>query len=122
MGDRANFGFKQGDNTLFLYGHTAGEGMMNTLATALKAAEPRWNDDAYGTRITISHIIGHDWTSEYGWGLSINSLRDNEHSVPIVNWADGTVSLYSASWDKPFVQDNPKFTMPISAFVDKFMK
>jgi len=49
-------------------------------------------------------------------------LCDNEHSVPVVDFKTQTVSLYDASWDIPFTQTNPKFTMGFDAFVNKFAK
>jgi len=123
IGDRANFGFKQTDgNTIFLYSHWGGEGMMNTLAEALYHAKPRWSDCHYGARMAISHIIGNDWKDELGFGISVNQLCDNEHSVPVVDFKTQTVSLYDASWDIPFTQTNPKFTMGFDAFVNKFAK
>jgi hypothetical protein len=95
MGDRANFGFKQNNgDTLFLYGHWAGHNMLGNLAAALSAAEPRWGDSSYATRIATSHLIGDEWTSTTGWGFSINRLDDNEHKVPVVNWAEQTVTLF----------------------------
>ena len=119
MGDRANFGFTEGNGkpTLYLYGHSAGYEMLSNLAHALEAARPRWSDPAYGTRITISHMIGEDWNSEYGWGLSIDYLCDNEHSIPVVDWDKQTVSLY-ADIDSL----TSKFTMSLDAFVKKFAK
>ena len=123
MGDRANFGLKQSDgNTIFLYSHWGGEGMMNTLAEALASARPRWNDEGYATRIMISQIIGNDWAEETGYGLYVNQIGDNEHSVPVVDFDSQTVSLYEASWNIRFVQENPKFTMGFEAFINKFAK
>jgi hypothetical protein len=123
MGDRANFGLKQSDgNTIFLYSHWGGEGMMDTLANALAVARPRWHDEGYATRIIISQIIGSDWREETGYGLYINEIPDNEHSIPVVDFVSQTVSLYEASWSIPFVQENPKFTMPFEAFISKFAK
>lgn len=94
MGDRANFGFKdrKGD-TVFLYGHWAGHRMLENLADAVSAAEPRWDDEAYATRISISHLINDEWKSETGWGISVNTLADNEHKVPIINWSAKTFTL-----------------------------
>ena len=94
MGDRANFGFKQSDgNTIFLYGHWAGHEMLANLASAVSAAEPRWQDESYATRIAISNLIGEDWKSETGWGLSVNRILDNEHKVPVIDWAEQTFTL-----------------------------
>jgi hypothetical protein len=94
MGDRANFGFKdrKGD-TVFLYGHWAGHRMLENLANAVEAARPRWQDETYATRIAISHLINDEWKSETGWGISINTLADNEHKVPVINWAAKTFTL-----------------------------
>lgn len=95
MGNRANYGFRTGDDTLFLYGHWAGEpGMAERFATALSAATPRFDDGSYATRITISQLIGDDWDKETGWGLFINELGDNENPVFIVDWEMQTVERY----------------------------
>ena len=94
MGDRANFGFKdrKGD-TVFLYGHWAGHRMLENLADAVQAAEPRWNDEGYATRIAISQLINDEWPSETGWGITVNELADNEHKVPIIDWSNNTFTL-----------------------------
>ena len=94
MGDRANFGFKdrKGD-TIFLYGHWAGHQMLQNLADAVQIAYPRWSDESYATRICISQLVNEEWSSETGWGLSVNELGDNEHKVPIINWSDKTFTL-----------------------------
>jgi hypothetical protein len=95
MGDRANFGFVQNNgDVLYLYGHWAGHNMLGNLAAALAAAEPRWGDPSYATRIATSNLIGEDWKSTTGWGFSINRLEDNEHKVPVVNWDAQTVTLF----------------------------
>jgi hypothetical protein len=120
MGDRANFGFAQGEDTIYLYGHWAGYEMLKTLADALAVTKPRWNDVHYGTRWTISNIIGNDWASEYGWGLSVNTLCDNEHSVPVVDFEAGTVSLQDYEWRSGKVGTDAKFVMTIPVFVEKF--
>lgn len=94
MGDRANFGFKdrKGD-TVFLYGHWAGHRMLENLADAVQAAEPRWTDESYATRIAISRLINEEWPSETGWGITVNELADNEHKVPIIDWSNNTFTL-----------------------------
>jgi hypothetical protein len=122
MGDRANFGFRQSNgDTIYLYGHWAGSQMMNRLATALETARPRWSDESYATRICISQIIGDEWDQEYSWGISTH-IGDNEHSVPIVDWGQQTVSLFEHNWGKDIDETNPKFTMSLDAFVQKFVK
>jgi hypothetical protein len=115
MGDRANFGFKdrKGD-TVFLYGHWAGYRMLENLADAVNAAQPRWNDEEYATRIAISHLVGDEWKSETGWGISINRLADNEHKVPIINWAAKTFTLMEEDLETVV------FSTTIEAFVSKY--
>lgn len=124
MGDRANFGFQEtaGAPIVSLYAHWGGHEMMANLAYALDKARPRWNDSGYATRICISQIIGDRWDDELGYGIYVDTLGDNEHSVPLVNWADRTVSLYRSDfwWWKD--ASDPKFTMDFDAFINKFHK
>jgi len=54
MGDRANFGFRDSkENIIFLYGHWAGHRMLENLADAVQAAEPRWGDESYAKTFTL---------------------------------------------------------------------
>lgn len=122
MGDRANFGFRQTDESvIYLYGHWAGYGMMDRLAQAIETARPRWNDEMYATRIAISQLIGDEWDQEYSWGIA-NHIGDNEHSVPIVDWNAKTVTLYPHTWEDGVMFDSPKFVMGLEEFVNKFHK
>jgi hypothetical protein len=95
MGDRANFGFRdsKGD-TVYLYGHWAGYNMLANLADAVTAAESRWTDESYATRICISHLVGNEWDKTTGWGISVNRILDNEHKVPVIDWTEQTFTLY----------------------------
>lgn len=99
MGDRANFGFRIGRpdyrHTLYLYGHWAGENMLDRLANALKEAGPRWNDEAYATRIVTSQLVGDRWPYTTGWGLTLDYLCDSEHDVPVVDFEAGTVTIHA---------------------------
>jgi hypothetical protein len=115
MGDRANFGFKDSkDNIVFLYGHWAGHRMLENLADAVSAAEPRWQDESYATRITISQLIKDEWASETGWGITVNELADNEHKVPIIDWKNQTFTLMEEDL-KTVV-----FSTTLDAFVTKY--
>jgi hypothetical protein len=115
MGDRANFGFRDSkENIVFLYGHWAGFRMLENLADAVQAAEPRWNDESYATRIAISHLIKDEWKSETGWGITVNELADNEHKVPIIDWANKTFTLMEEDL-KTVV-----FTTDLEKFVAKY--
>lgn len=124
MGDRATFVFEQGDanSAIYLYGHWAGDGMMNILASAIEISRPRWDDESYATRIVISQIIGNEWQEEMGWGIS-TYFCDSEHSVPIVNFQTQTIKLIPNSWDIKFdINAEPKFTMGFDQFINKFAK
>jgi len=126
VGDRANFGFKQSNgNTIVVYGHWAGNGMLDLLARAVQAAEPRWSDESYATRIAISNLIRDEWPSQTGWGITVNERSDNEHKIPIINFSTKTFSLHE---EAPFdegeikgVSDEPLFTMELSSFVNKYV-
>jgi hypothetical protein len=123
MGDRATFVFEQGDgNAIYLYGHWAGDQMMNRLATAIDRASVRWSDESYATRIAISQIIGLDWDQELSWGIS-TYFCDSEHSVPVVSFKTQSVRLIPHSWDKKFdIDAEPKFVMSFDNFIKKFSK
>jgi len=126
MGNRANYGFRSNDDTLFLYGHWAGEpGMAERLASALNLAGPRRCDSSYATRITISQLIGDDWNSETGWGLYVNMLGDNENPVFVVDWKMQTVERYEhPDWMQTsevintIKENKPDQTWSLSEFVN----
>ncbi len=127
MGDRANFGFVQGNgNTIVLYGHWAGHNMLSNLAEAVFKARPRWNDSSYATRIAISQMIGDQWNSETGWGLQVNQIGDNEHKIAVIDFDQQTFSLHEEdrhSNERNKVQgmkNTPLFTMDLSNFVEKY--
>lgn len=125
MGDRATFVFEQEDgNAIYLYGHWAGDGMMNELAQALDHALPRivMDDEGYATRICVSQLTKGYEDQETGWGLT-TYFCDAEHSVPVVNFKTNTVRLLPHSWDSKFdINAKPKFVMSIPQFIHKFAK
>jgi len=128
MGDRANFVIRQSDPTVYLciYGHWAGDGMFDALAHALNrvVAAGRVNDESYANRIMISSLV-NDHDSDLGWGVSVNYVPDNEHSVPVVDFQAETVELYSkfyGSIPAAVETTEPKFVMPIDVFIQKYLK
>ena len=128
MGDRANFLIRQPNgDMLCIYGHWAGYQMLNRLANALSVVvrEGCLTDMWYRNRIMIEHITDHD--GNLGWGISINSLADNEHSIPVVDFENGTVSLYDSPLGRygggsfnPDSFTNPKFSLSITRFIKKY--
>jgi hypothetical protein len=130
VGDRANFAFKQSNgNTIVLYGHWAGHGMLENLASAVEKARGRWSDEGYATRICISQLVGDEWPKETGWGIYSNVIMDNEHKIPLIDWSTGTFSLHEeAPWSESSsnqvrgMQDEPMFTMTLDSFINKYSK
>lgn len=123
MGDRANFGVRQGEHTVYLYGHWAGYGMLAKLANALDVVNTagRLRDESYATRIMFESIIGSEHGTALGWGITVDYLADNEHKVPVVDFREGTVSLYDYSYPEG-ISDEPIFTTGISNFVMRYAK
>jgi len=108
MGDRANFGLRQVDgNIIYVYGHWAGEGMLARFANALDRVQDagRIDDQAYANRIIISRLVGDAWSSDYNWGVTVNYLADNEHKVPVYDFAFQTVTLYDYDWTAGVLTD-----------------
>jgi hypothetical protein len=99
MGERANFGMRQEDgNIIFVYGHWAGVNMLTSFAYALSSANDRLpHDAAYATRITISQLVGSDWSQNLGWGITINTFADNEYPVPVYDFGTDTIAIYDYS-------------------------
>lgn len=130
MGDRANFAFKQSNGeAIVLYGHWAGYDMLANLANAVDVARDRWNDESYATRICVSQLIGHQWNQNLSWGLLVNSIGDNEHRIPMIDWSTGTFSLHEpGAWSESTeykikgMMDEPIFTMTLDEFVKKYSR
>lgn len=95
MGDRIVYTIKQGnDLSVNLYSHWGGYDRFIALAKAVKAAEPRWNDVSYGTRIIISQLIGDEWNQELGFGIwASNSDGDygGDHQDIVVDMVNKTI-------------------------------
>lgn len=98
MGDRSNIGFRDRyNNVIVLYGHWLGEeNVLSALKKALEASRPRWNDESYATRIAISNIVGDNWKSETGWGLSVNQVLDNDadYVIPVVDFLNQKIEIH----------------------------
>lgn len=92
MGDRMVVGFQANKAAapVWLYSHWGGYSREEDLAKALEAAKPRWSDDAYATRIAISQIVGDEWDSELGFGITAGErsfcLPDYD-DVYLVDWS-----------------------------------
>jgi hypothetical protein len=59
-------------------------------------------------------LVNEEWASETGWGLNVNELGDNEHKVPIINWAEKTFTLMEEDLQAVV------FSQSLDAFVAKY--
>jgi len=124
MGNRANFLIEQPDGHLCVYGHWAGNGMLSQFASAIERVVEAGRQYylPYANRIIISQLVGEGWAGDLGWGVSVNNICDNEHSIPVVSLGGGTVSLYPATYSYHDIDwDHPKFTMSINSFIERFL-
>lgn len=117
MGDRAVIGFRADNETtpIFLYSHWGGSNRYNDTQRAIQAAQPRWGQPDYATRIAVSQIVENYWHEETGFGLSAghNSFAWPDYDdVILVDWAAREVLIVSA-------QDSTKVLMrtPFEVFL-----
>jgi hypothetical protein len=121
MSNPANLGIKQPDgHTIWLYQHWVPEKLLASYAKALEAARPRWNDPAYGTRILISQIIGSNWDSEYGFGISVDRTYLADHKAVLIDMTNQTVSILDQN--TPNKNAKPLVTFPFDKFVKRYNK
>lgn len=75
MGDRVNYGVRVSEATppVYVYSHWGGSEAKENLADALLHARGRLDmgDTEYGMRIIVSRLIGNNWESETGFGLTV---------------------------------------------------
>lgn len=97
MGDRGNIEIRQpreGASPIFLYTHWRGSYVNEILADALVKAQKggRLSDYTYCTRIIFQEMIdGDDTTTSYG--ISVGSVDDNEHNIPLVEWTKDGLTI-----------------------------
>ena len=125
MGDRANFGFRHTNetkDTVFVYGHWAGNDMLARFALALKTMKDygRIEDDAYGTRIGVQALLADAYSPDAGWGITVNYLADNEHKVPVFDFGTQKVTLYDMGGSCNF--NHPLVSYNVDRFIDKYAK
>jgi len=93
MGARTNFELKDSQGSVWLYSHWGGETKRTDLANALAKAEPRWNDITYGMRIVVSQLIGSEWDSETGYGISSYEAGEEGYEPVCVDFINKIVSF-----------------------------
>ena len=92
MGARTNFELRDAKGSVWLYSHWGGETKADDLMAALEKAQPRWNDPSYAMRIVVSQLIGSDWESETGYGLSSYEYGEESYDPIIVNFATDLIT------------------------------
>lgn len=123
MGDRANFGIRHSNgDTVFIYAHWGGEGMLSRFANALKVTKAygRLNDEAYATRIIFEQILKDAYSPDLSYGITVNELCDNEHKVPVFFVAEQKVTLFDM--DRGYGFDKQVVTYNVDRFIDKYAK
>ena len=101
MGDRAVIGFKANKDAtpVYLYMHWGGSDRYCYVRDVVKAAQPRWNDAAYSTRIAISQIVGQYWGEETGFGITAGDdefCAPDYDDIPVIIWEDRVVEIINA--------------------------
>jgi len=103
VGDRIVYSIKQDKElSVNLYCHWGGYDRFVDLARALRAAEPRWNDGSYATRIIISQLIGDQWNQELGFGIwasSSDGAYGGDHPDITINLINKTVEDETGTHD-----------------------
>jgi hypothetical protein len=100
MGDRSVIGIKptSASPTIFLYTQWGGEDRYKTLCEATAAAAPRQNDNAYFTRIFLSHIVGDYWNQELGFGIEVDNFCMPDYAdVPVVVIEERNIEIFAGS-------------------------
>lgn len=98
MSDKANIGFLSMDraNCTWLYVHSAGSMLPEIAMDAVKAAEPRWGDPSYATRMALTATIGTiPLTQDTGSGVDVQP-GENEHPAIIIDWRDRLLYVITA--------------------------
>lgn len=80
MGDRRMAEIRTKDGSLYVYSHY-GSTMDEDAEDAIKAAEPRWDDVPYATRIIVDQLtkkLGN--TTEIDYGLMVGPDAEDEYN------------------------------------------
>ena len=91
MGARTNFEMKDAKGSVWLYSHWGGDTKFVDLANALRQAQPRWHDETYAMRIVVSQLIGNEWDSETGFGLSSYEAGEENYTPITVDFHNRNV-------------------------------
>lgn len=80
MGDRRMAEIVTEGGSLYVYSHSGGYMMAAKAEDAIKAAQPRWGDPSYETRIVVDQLIKGGRDSELGYGLMLKPNAEDEYN------------------------------------------
>ena len=107
MGNRASVIIKQNDKQgIEIYGHWAGNNIVNTLPHALKVAEERFDDISYFTRIITQNILDDiaDKDKETSAGIEICEWNESNY-IDLNNY-----TVFIDPFEKMVICNNTEFS------------
>lgn len=116
MSDPITFSFRNehDDLTVDLYSHWGARESTVTLAYALNAARPRFDDPTYATRIAVCTIINNSSSDgETGFGFSAGRVEFAAFATIIVDWARSTVTFADTR--------EPNYARETTVSIDEFI-
>lgn len=106
MGNRTAIGFRRrhsDTNTVYLYIHWDDYAGVKPefsplVSQIVNHTRPRWDDYIYATRMAISHAIGDQYNSEFGYGITANHYPDIDYpSIAIISFEDQCITRVEAN-------------------------
>ena len=91
LGSRTNFNFKSNGHDVVLYSHWGGSSKLTDLAYAIDKARPRGYDNHDAIRIAVSQLIGDQWDSETGYGLSVDIGGEESYDTTTIDFENQVV-------------------------------
>ena len=117
MGDRQEYIIVSSNgNYISLYEHWQTPRPMGRIASILEYIRDagRQTDEPHATKILISQLIKNHESST-GYGITINSRQESEHTVPVICFLNNTVSL------RDNLTDVEKVSFTFDEFIDNYL-
>jgi len=80
MGDRAMAEIITEDGSLYVYSHWGGFELPDNAKQAIMAAQDRWDDESYATRIIVDQLTKGGRDQETGYGLMLKPNAEDEYN------------------------------------------
>ena len=98
MGDRAMAEIITEDGSLYVYSHWGGCELPDNAKQAILAAQGRWDDDPYATRIIVDQLTKGGRDQETGYGLMLKPHAEDEYNNDepsvIINLVEKQLSIF----------------------------